>query len=348
MTKTVTISVAALCLCAIQAFGQGRTTMNPLLIGSIGSLQASAPNTAARIAAVPDNEALRDGRIVPPGEARVASSNHLLQTLDEVWVNGAWQNSNRTTSTYDGSGYESSSLAETWDTVANVWQPATKDTYTNNSKGMPTQILEEDWNDTSHAWVNASRLTYTYNASDKVSQMLAEMWTGDAWLNNFRTTQTFDGSGYTTKALSEEWDAASSSWKPFQQLVYTNNTDGTVQQSVFQLWDTTGSTWTNYYRVSYTYNSAGKVTQEQTDFYLNSIWFPIRRTTNTYDANNNLVHSLDETSSFGTGTWTNSQQADYTNNAEGRPTLILGQNWDGASSSWVNGYRTTNTYDTPG
>ncbi|HVZ39769.1 MAG TPA: hypothetical protein VHI13_10865 [Candidatus Kapabacteria bacterium] len=349
MMKIASISVAALCLCALQSLGQGAGPVNPQHRSTVSGLRISAGRGNAGSAASAANGITAGESKVPASGGRAASSSHhLLQTLNEEWVNGAWRNNTRTTSTYDAGGYEVSSLEETWDTVAAAWQPMTKDVFTNGSNGRPTQVITQQWNDTTNAWENATRTSYTYSGSDKVSQMLVETWVGDAWLNYLRTTQTFGAGGYATNALSEMWDTASAGWKPFEQEVYTNNSNGTVQQSVLQLWDTTGNAWTDYYRISYTYNAANKPTQEQMDFFVNSLWFPIRRTTHTYDGNNNLIHDLDETATFGTGTWKNAQQADYTNDAAGDPTLVIGQVWNDASSAWENSYRTTMTYDTPG
>ncbi len=139
------------------------------------------------------------------------------------------------------------------------------------------------------------------------------------------------------------WDMASSSWKPSQRTVYTNNSGGMATQYVIQLWS--DPNWMDFYRVSITYNSANKAEQEVAEVWAGTSWISSRRSTHTYDGNGYLTHNLDENWDFATSGWKQAAQVDYTNNSEGDPTLTLGQSWNASTNGWVNSFRTTMVYD---
>ena len=164
-------------------------------------------------------------------------------------------NTSNKINTYDGSGYLTNSLDQTW--TGSSWVNAFQTIYTNNPNGSVNFWISQIWNGS--AWNNTQRLTYTYNGSGKILTLLAEQFTAGNWVSQTMISYTYDGSGYLTNELSQQWDAGSSSWKDNSRTTYTNNPDGTANQSVSQSWD--GSVWNNIERFTFSYSQPTAVSE---------------------------------------------------------------------------------------
>ncbi|HVZ39768.1 MAG TPA: hypothetical protein VHI13_10860 [Candidatus Kapabacteria bacterium] len=351
MMKITFASLIALCLCAGESAGQSGAHPADLQ-AAVGKRSAGHPfnSRAGATFAMRVPGAVSGAGVpgMPAGPARaVLAGDRLIQTLAERWADGAWLNDYRITNSYDANGYETGTLQEDWDTVGNAWQQRSKVLFTNDAQGNRQQVVSQDWDDATHSFVNTARVSYTLNSSGKVTSMLTELWENNAWANSDSTIDSYDANGYLTNSRIETWDTATTAWVNAQQTAYTNSGNGSMQQATTQIWDASSSSWTDYYRITYSYNAANKDTLELSEFWFTVQWIPVARTTHGYDANNFLIHDLNELQDFAGGGWSKSDQSDYTNNVNGDPTQIIAQTWDSAGG-WVNSNRYTMTYGTPG
>ncbi len=181
------------------------------------------------------------------------NGQNVLTATYETWTSGAWLNQLKQNNTYDGSGYLTYNLAQSWDSPSSSWKNSSQINYTNNGNGTVQQYISQYWDSPSSSWLNSQRATYTYNGFNKILTATYETWTSGAWINQLKQNNTYNGSGYLTYNLSQTWDAPSSSWKNSSQTNYTNNGNGTVQQYIAQYWDNPSSSWINSQRATYTY-----------------------------------------------------------------------------------------------
>jgi hypothetical protein len=188
------------------------------------------------------------------------ASKKILTMTSETYI-GTWRNNQRQTNTYDGSGYLTGTLVESWDIGTSAWKNSQQITYTNNAGGYPTEKLIKSWDGVS-SWVNSSRTTYTYNASNKVLTETAENWVSGNWQGSTLITNTYDGSSYLTSSLLQNWDTGTSSWKNKTKDTHTNNTDGTPSVVVYQDWDGVSS-WVDTDRATYTYGGTTLVPESK-------------------------------------------------------------------------------------
>jgi hypothetical protein len=179
-------------------------------------------------------------------------------------------------------------------------------------------------------------------SGQKVYTMLGETWTSGNWEKSSLLTNTYDGSSYLTKSLSQIWDVPSLSWENGSQTNYTNNPDGTANQSTYQMWDGV-SAWNDFMRSTYTYNSSKKVLTTVGEVWFLSNWMNSSKTINTYDGSGYLTNTLNQSWDMISSTYKNSSQTDYTNNPDGTVGLWITKTWDGVSA-WINSVRLTNTY----
>jgi hypothetical protein len=292
-----------------------------------------------------------------------------IQTmLGETWTNNSWQNATLMTNTYDGTGYLTNSLSQTWVVLSSTWQNGSQTVFTNNLNGTVNQEVTQTWNGS--AWTNVFRLTFTYNSSNKVLSTISELWFGAIWMNSSKITNTYDVNGYLTNQLTQTWDFISS-FKNSNQVNYTNNPDGTVNQEITQKWDGV-SAWNNLKRATFTYNGSGKVLTTVndtwtagawqpsdretntydlsgrvlttvTDTWTGGVWLPDSKETNSYDGSGHMTNTLSQTWDTGSTSWKNSTQSNFTNNPDGTPYQVVSQTWDGVST-WNNTHRITFNY----
>jgi hypothetical protein len=182
-----------------------------------------------------------------------------------------------------------------------------------------------------------------------VYTIIYDSWTSGSWANSSKHIFTYDVNDYLIKTQIQRWDAQTNSYKIYSQVNYTNNSNGTIQQSIFQIWDNGTSSWNNLKRKTYTYNVFDKPLTIITDKWTNGNWENYNKQTNTYDANGYLTNSLHQSWVNSTNSYQNFTQIDYTNNADGTLHQRISQIWINSTNSWNNldrgTYIYTNTVD---
>lgn len=170
---------------------------------------------------------------------------------------------------------------------------------------------------------------------------LGETWNGSNWQNASQTLNTYSGSSLIS-SLTQNWATPPGAWENAQLINYTNNLDGTVNQSVMQIWNPDTSTWDNLQRSTFTYNAAKKVLTQTSEIWFGT-WMNSSKTTNTYDGSGYLINSLNQTWDFIMSNWKNAAQTNYNNNPSGTVNQSVYQVWD-ITNVWVNNERTSYTY----
>jgi hypothetical protein len=269
----------------------------------------------------------------------ILSLNLSAQKLSTVEIDtisaGNWVKYSLITYTYDGSGFLTNQLTQTWDAINLKYVDVTRSIYLNNPDGTADSMKLQSWSGSS--WTNLSRTKYTYNGSKKVLTSLTQFFLLSAWQNSSRVTNSYDGSGFLTNSLTETWLV---SWQNSSRTKYTNNPDGTVNRDTTQVW--IGSAWNNSTRSTFLYNASKKVQRDISDTFVASNWQPDTKDTSEYDINGFLIKIV-STLWNGSTAWINDTQANFTNNTDGTPSVVIDQKWDGVST-WINKERLTFTY----
>ena len=274
------------------------------------------------------------------------SGQKIQSELTETWTNGVWRNSLTDSYTYDDNGFLVTLTSKEWNQQMNSWIDASKTYFSNSPDGKVNQFITQIYDPDEPGWTNAQRVSYTYNPSGKPLTVVSENWTGLEWRNFMMMTNTYDANGFLVNTLAQSFYAISPSWINFSQTIYTNNPNGTVNQSVMQTWDGV-SAWTNSRRSTYTYNPSGKTLTDLTEVWLGSAWLNNNLETNTYDGSNYLINSLNQTWDLLLSAWKDNSQSICTNNPDGTPHQIINQAWNPITPGWNNEERITYTYNLP-
>ena len=176
-----------------------------------------------------------------------------LITVIEINISGTWLNTLKQTNTYNGSGFLINSLSQSWNIISSSWQNSQQSNYTLNVNGTPSQVITQTWDIGSLLWIDSQRSTYSYTTGNRVQTIVDEIMVSGNWQNDSRNTFTYDGGGHLINDLSQTWDIPSTSWKNLSQSNFTNNPDGSISQIIIQNWTTL---WTDDQRITYTYSGA--------------------------------------------------------------------------------------------
>lgn len=267
-------------------------------------------------------------------------SQKIQTSLEETWKNGTWENFTQTLNTYDGNGYLIHDLTQDWNVS---WKNKLQTDYANNPDGTVQQSITQSWNTGTSQWDNLQRMNYTYTAAKKVLTLESEVWYDPNWGSFFRQTNTYDGNNFLIKSTIQTYSLIYL-WENSSQVIYTNNLDGTVSQSVYQAWDPWGYGVDNWYdveRTTYTYNNSKPITAIS-ERWNGTIWENFSKETYDYDGSGYLIHTLSQ--NWLSNNWKDDAQSFITNYGNGTPYQIIAQDADASGLVWTNVSKTTFTY----
>jgi hypothetical protein len=178
-----------------------------------------------------------------------------------------------------------------------------------------------------------------------VYTIIYDSWTSGSWANSSKHIFTYDVNDYLIKTQIQRWDAQTNSYKIYSQVNYTNNSNGTIQQSIFQIWDNGTSSWNNLERKTYTYNVFDKPLTVTYEGWQSGSWQNLKKYFFTYDNNGYLTYELRQNWDTPISSFQNGLQFNYTNNENGTVQYYIEQTWNNETNSWDNSKQATYTYN---
>ncbi len=252
-----------------------------------------AVNLAASRLGVTDAGEIMDAYWV----ASVQVDDRLKRTINYTWNGSAWEESARTTRTYDGTGLLTEKLSE--DRVAGAWMNSSREVYTYDGSGLLLTTIEQIW-EIDH-WNNVSRSTYSFDGSGRLIEEIDEDWQNEDWVKTNRLTQT-----------------------------YTGNLLETQESQVWQ-----NDAWVNESRTTFGYNGSNRLTQLLSESWENEAWTPSSRTTYTFDGNAYVVETLSESWDGDAADWVNSLKNEYVNDGSGNRLVNNFSIWTTDPDKWT-------------
>ena len=249
-----------------------------------------------------------------------------------------WENSLRTTITYNDQEQPILLIIEVWSGTG--WVNAQKSENTYNAQGDLVEGITCIWNSGTSVWDNYSRVTNGYNASGWNISINMYVWdaTLQVWENMLKIIYQYDERGNVTLAQSYEWDNSLLSWKNDSKYISTYYASDTLHEMWRSVWletpavfmdiqyylnDSSGhetESWTksiNYqtgeyyqgYRTLYSYSDDLLVEiLGQTLVVPGNIWGPAYRKSYAYDAHQNLISFIRETWDDPLQVWINAEK----------------------------------------
>lgn len=198
------------------------------------------------------------------------------------------------------------------------------------------------WNSGTSSWTPTYRSTSTFDANDDIVKQVSENWNGSSWDISSQTIMTYDAAHNRLSSVTQNWNTGTSSWDNSGKYSYTYNLSGKKAEMVRQNWS---GSWINSAKETYSYNSGNQLTTTLSLLWNSgtSTWNNDRRTTNTFDANNDPVTMTQE--NWGGSSYENYQKTTIVFNQHQR-TMFENQYWN-SGGFWeytTSSYRATYYY----
>ena len=195
-----------------------------------------------------------------------SQGNHIIDT-EERWLNSAWENYQRFSSTYDGNFNLLTSLIEIWN---DQWENSYRETNTYDGNNNVLTSLNEKWDINFNNWVGEFRNTMSYDASNNILQQTYEVYSFTEWTFTNRYTYSYDANENLLSNFYEAW--LNEQWQAYGLYSYIYDSHNNLLTSMYQLWN--NGQWENISKQSYEYDSFDNLITGYYYTWLNSSWTP--------------------------------------------------------------------------
>lgn len=181
-------------------------------------------------------------------------------------------------------------------------------TYTYDTKGNNTQVLS-DYSD-SDGYKKTAKTVRTFNADGNITKSVSERSDSENEKSSEIVTYTYDSKKNLTKMVTKSTDSDGSSTTT---ETYAYDSKGNVTKEVTEEIDKYADGEESYSKISwaYTYNSKGLITKMVYVVKDSDIGDMTATITNTYDANDNLIKSVNSYKIDGLGSVTETKTFEY-------------------------------------
>lgn len=210
------------------------------------------------------------------------ASNRLATILDEQWNGSAWENYIRGTVMYTGNDI-AGGTGEMWN--GSTWDPLYKTSFTYDGNHNLLTTTDEEWNGSSYDITY--RNTMTYNASSQVLTSTDEEDQGSGLDFTYRTTYTYTGTQLTME-VEEEY--ISGSWQNSSRILYTYDANNNAVTTETEQWN--GSSWDKDGKETRTFDGNHNMLTNIHANWTGSSYEPGIRITNTYNGYNQMLTQI--------------------------------------------------------
>jgi len=185
------------------------------------------------------------------------------------------------------------------------------------------------------------RYTYTYNDNGGNLTIKKEHESYDVWINSSMNTYTLDDNGNILTDLYEFW--LNEEWNPSSKITYTYNENMQLQYTLYQYWNNNNS-WLDGYKSTNTYDANGNLLIQLVEQWLNNEWVNLMKYSITLDNNGNATQVTKE--NWENNAWIYEWKESMLNDDNGNQLTYMLEKFE--NNEWVKYILKTNTYDENG
>ncbi len=267
------------------------------------------------------------------------SAQRPTTVVNQNWVGNQWNDVSRMINTYDGNNYLTESRQQQW-VNPGLWQNHVLVQYTNNGTGNVVEYISQNWDLQSSTWQRYFKGNHLYD-NNRLSETINSSWLNNAWVNQFKTTYFYNASGLLISEISQTWDNTASLWENTSRQMNTYLPNGLLESTTSQFWNDDNNQWTNTYLETYSYVN-DKVSTIVYQIWMQTLWIDQMRDTYTYNANGDEYTVKEENWELETSQWENNSLTTNTYDANRNLVEELLQTWE--DEAWINESRMVLTY----
>jgi len=296
--------------------------------------------------------------------SQVVLNNLLTSILSQVWVPSNWVDETRQTYRYTDAGlmsdvaYQKMENSE-WKTkmemlfgynaekqmvVDIMWfyeddgtiGMGTKWEHTYSSNKI-VEGIQSNWDVDGGVWEISNKQEYEYT-NELVTKITAYRYLISSWALSQQYTYTYDAQGREIEELVEIWNETESIFENSNLSTTLYHQNGKISEELSKSWDVENEQWSegNYYLWEFEYDANGNLIKYVSTMSMEFSGFSMitkSKIQSKYDSNNYLIEDLDFTWDTNTSVWIELSKSEYTNDAEGKPLIVivynkLSGNWD--------------------
>jgi len=208
------------------------------------------------------------------------------------------------------------------------------------ASGLTTYLVISDtfYTWSGASWVGSHRSTYTHSGT-RITSEVEQDWNVASWVNATQTLTTYNGDRTENTSTSQDWQT--DHWVN-ASLTTFGYSGGMLSTMLMQNWS--GSAWVNYSRSTLTY-SGGNVATIVSELYVSSAWVNSGKIMNTYGGGH-LTEWITQSWATDSLVWVNGTRTTMTYNGSGYETQSMMYSWQGGA--WVTTSKFDYTYDGSG
>jgi hypothetical protein len=291
---------------------------------------------------------------------KLQGQNKLLSSIDEFYDGASWVNTSGDNYEYDSNNNLISTNSYLYNSSNSKWEIAAKESYVYNANNKITEYIDQTWDSTTNKFINSYKSSYTYT-NGKVTEILDMNWdSGLGWVNSYKGVLTYNDNNLPISALNYDW--VGSQWVLKYRDILTYNVNNRITTLISDNW--VNLQWVSDYKSEYIYNSNNKIVSNKNYNWKSSSWLESDRQDYEWDTNGNRIRLTQSQTGYVNKTEytydASSLMSSYANPFRDKTGLeyiiedfpylnkVLASNdfqYDAATSSYVNNYRTTYNYN---
>ncbi|MBC8081695.1 MAG: T9SS type A sorting domain-containing protein [Hymenobacter sp.] len=229
-----------------------------------------------------------------------------------------------------------------WDLSANRWIDGVAGARTYDARGNTAQIVYTD----SATNAPLEKELYIYNAQNLLTEYVQQLWSVSTYENAERAQSTYDAQGNLTLDIYQEW--VGNAWVTRNGVRFTStyNPAGVLTSQVYESYDEGTGIWEPQGRALYTVDASNRWSEIIAQRLSNGSYVNEERIVNiTWYNWTKLLPSYYEVQEWdvASGTWNDSFRSSSTYQPNGSSVEI--SQYLAAPNTWINESRITSTYD---
>ncbi|MGN6568061.1 MAG: T9SS type A sorting domain-containing protein [Flavipsychrobacter sp.] len=272
------------------------------------------------------------------------SHNNLLGTLYQSYdtASGKWTNSSLALFTYDAHNNQLSALYQSWNSTSGIWMNSTLYGYTYDANNNMLTDTTSTWISGVHTY--SSLYLYAYDTHNDLTESLLRTYSSGSW-NNLIKQSYFLNAAYKPDSVLTFYQSGTS-WNKVDKELYTyDSVYNALTDSQYQ-WNTITSVWNTGALHIYTYSGSDQLSDEYRLGDHLTAWQNYSYTSNSYDANHNMVDLIYEMWDTVTAAYRNDFKENNIFNTDNKADTMKLSVWDTSASAWNFNYMTVYYYGT--